>query len=79
LSTAGTGITDDLDIALCTLDLTNNKMIYSGVGNPLYHITGVILLSTRPAMEEKEVMKRENMILHLNIAAEAWRYNIFMY
>ena len=40
LSTAGTGITDDLDIALCTLDLTNNKMIYSGVGNPLYHITG---------------------------------------
>jgi serine phosphatase RsbU (regulator of sigma subunit) len=39
LSTAGTDITDDLDIALCTLDLTNNRMIYSGVGNPLYHIT----------------------------------------
>lgn len=33
-------ITDDMDIALCTLDLKKQKLIYAGIGNPLYHISG---------------------------------------
>jgi serine phosphatase RsbU (regulator of sigma subunit) len=39
-STANTGITDDMDIALCSLDLKKRKLVYSGIGNPLYHISG---------------------------------------
>lgn len=35
-----TGITDDMDIALCTLDLKKWRLTYSGIGNPLYHISG---------------------------------------
>ncbi len=35
-----TGITDDMDIALCMLDLKKRRLIYSGIGNPLYHISG---------------------------------------
>jgi serine phosphatase RsbU (regulator of sigma subunit) len=34
----GTGISDDMDIALCVLDTTTNSLSYSGVKNPLYHI-----------------------------------------
>ena len=48
LGTVRTGITDDLDIALCSLDLTSHKMIYSGVGNPLYYITGTDFFEYRP-------------------------------
>ncbi len=33
-------ITDDMDIALCTLDLRKHRLIYAGIGNPLYHISG---------------------------------------
>lgn len=35
----GTGISDDMDIILCTLDVTNNILTYSGIKNPLYRIT----------------------------------------
>jgi serine phosphatase RsbU (regulator of sigma subunit) len=35
----GTGISDDLDIALCVLDIKTNSLRYSGVKNPLYRIT----------------------------------------
>ncbi len=35
----GTGISDDMDIVLCTLDLQTNALSYSGVKNPLYRIT----------------------------------------
>jgi serine phosphatase RsbU (regulator of sigma subunit) len=35
----GTGISDDMDIILCTLDIRTNTLIYSGVKNPLYRIT----------------------------------------
>ena len=33
-------VTDDMDIALCTLDLKKQRLIYAGIGNPLYHISG---------------------------------------
>ncbi len=34
-----TGLSDDLDIALCTLDIKSNTLIYAGVAIPLYRIT----------------------------------------
>ena len=40
----GTGISDDMDIVLCALDLRTNSLSYSGVKNPLYRITGVELI-----------------------------------
>jgi serine phosphatase RsbU (regulator of sigma subunit) len=33
------GISDDMDIILCTLDTRTNMLTYSGVKNPLYRIT----------------------------------------
>ena len=35
----GTGISDDMDIVLCTLDLRTNALSYSGVKNSLYRIS----------------------------------------
>jgi serine phosphatase RsbU (regulator of sigma subunit) len=35
----GTGIKDDMDIMLCTLDNKTNELTYSGVKNPLYVIS----------------------------------------
>jgi serine phosphatase RsbU (regulator of sigma subunit) len=35
----GTGVTDDMDITLCILDSKTNILTYSGVKNPLYHIS----------------------------------------
>ena len=35
----GYGISDDMDIVLCTLDLKTYILTYSGVKNPLYHFT----------------------------------------
>jgi serine phosphatase RsbU (regulator of sigma subunit) len=35
----GTGISDDMDIALCTLDIRTNVLTYAGVKNSLYHIS----------------------------------------
>lgn len=37
--TEGTGISDDMDIVLCTLDIRSNTLIYAGVKNSLYRIT----------------------------------------
>ncbi|MCJ7446629.1 MAG: RyR domain-containing protein [Bacteroidales bacterium] len=34
-----TGMPDDMDIILCSLDIRTNILTYSGVKNPLYHIT----------------------------------------
>ncbi|MCX6302491.1 MAG: RyR domain-containing protein [Bacteroidia bacterium] len=39
MDTEETSISDDMDIALCTLDSQDNILIYSGIGNPLYHVT----------------------------------------
>jgi len=35
----GTGMSDDMDIILCILDIRTNILTYSAVKNPLYHIT----------------------------------------
>lgn len=35
-----TGIQDDMDIVLCTLNLQNNMLKWAGIGNPFYRITG---------------------------------------
>lgn len=34
-----TGLADAMDIVLCVLDLRTNMLTYSGVKNPLYHVT----------------------------------------
>lgn len=44
----GAGITDDLDIALCTLDTKTNILTYAGAGSPLYHLTSFGLIEYKP-------------------------------
>ncbi|HBE41472.1 MAG TPA: hypothetical protein DDW27_09755 [Bacteroidales bacterium] len=50
----GTGLYDDLDIALCTLDLKTNILNYAGVGAPLYHLSerGLIEYKYQNSIEE---------------------------
>ena len=43
-----TGLSDDLDIALCALDIESNTLIYSGVGSPLYRVTGNEIIEYKP-------------------------------
>jgi serine phosphatase RsbU (regulator of sigma subunit) len=45
--TEKTGISDDMDIILCILDISTNILTYSGVKNPLYHITKGELIEYR--------------------------------
>jgi serine phosphatase RsbU (regulator of sigma subunit) len=45
--TEGSGMSDDMDIALCVLDIRTNILIYSGVKNPLYRITKRELIEYR--------------------------------
>jgi hypothetical protein len=52
-----TGISDDLDIALCSLDTRKRILTYSGIGNPLYHLNGGKLDEYRPGNLKK---KRKN-------------------
>jgi serine phosphatase RsbU (regulator of sigma subunit) len=41
---SGTGMPDDMDIALCVLNTSTNELTFAGVRNPLYRITGGELL-----------------------------------
>jgi serine phosphatase RsbU (regulator of sigma subunit) len=41
------GVSDDMDIILCTLDTDTNLLIYGGVKNPLYRITNHKLVEYR--------------------------------
>ena len=43
-----TGIRDDMDIALCNLDIRNHILTYSGIGNPLYYLNKGKLDEYRP-------------------------------
>jgi serine phosphatase RsbU (regulator of sigma subunit) len=43
-----TGLADDLDIALCALDIESNTLIYSGVGSPLYRISDDQIIEYKP-------------------------------
>ena len=44
----GTGLSDDMDIILCTLDLKTNVLNYSGVGLPLYRLTRSEMIEYKP-------------------------------
>jgi serine phosphatase RsbU (regulator of sigma subunit) len=48
-----TGLSDDMDIALCALDIRTNTLIFSGVGIPLYVVTNKNLVEYR-AMNSSE-------------------------
>ncbi len=37
--TSGAGLSDDMDIALCVLDINTNIVTYAGVMNPLYRVS----------------------------------------
>jgi serine phosphatase RsbU (regulator of sigma subunit) len=50
----GTGLSDDMDIALCSLDVRSNALSYAGVMNPLYRVTNGELI------EYKAGNSREN-------------------
>jgi len=55
----GTGLSDDMDIIFCTLDLKTNTLNYSGVGNPLYHITGGELIEYKPQSSRENCSEME--------------------
>ena len=44
----GTGLSDDMDIVLCTLDVRTNLLSLSGVGSPLYRVTGGEIITYWP-------------------------------
>jgi serine phosphatase RsbU (regulator of sigma subunit) len=44
---ADSGLSDDMDIILCILDITTNILSYAGVKNPLYHIANGELIEYR--------------------------------
>jgi serine phosphatase RsbU (regulator of sigma subunit) len=44
----GSGLSDDMDIILCTLDIRNNMLTYSGVKNPLYRVSDGKIFEYRP-------------------------------
>ncbi len=49
-----TGIQDDMDIAICKLNMKNHKLIYAGVGNPLYHLKNKQLNEYKPGSFSKK-------------------------
>lgn len=48
-----TGIQDDMDIALCKLDMKTHILSFAGVGNPIYHIRKGHLNEYRPEIFRK--------------------------
>ena len=50
----GSGITDDMDIILCTLDIRTYKLTYSGVKNPLYCMINGNLIEYQPQNQANE-------------------------
>jgi serine phosphatase RsbU (regulator of sigma subunit) len=55
----GSGLDDDMDIALCTLDLKTNILNYSGIGAPLYHISKGKLAEYRPQNSAEHCSENE--------------------
>jgi serine phosphatase RsbU (regulator of sigma subunit) len=67
-----TGISDDLDIALCCLDTKKHILTYSGVGNPLYHVSGDKLDEYRPGnLKKRSDTGDENEFLSETINLES--------
>jgi serine phosphatase RsbU (regulator of sigma subunit) len=57
------GISDDMDIILCILDIRTNILRYAGVKNPLYRIADGNLIEYRPRYSPDEV-NREGEFLN---------------
>jgi len=56
-----TNISDDMDVALCSLNSRKHILTYSGIGNPLYHVTGGKLDEYRAGnLRKKSDEKDEN-------------------
>lgn len=49
----GTGLSDDMDIILCSLDLKTNTLNYSGVGRPLYRVMKRELIEYKPQISRE--------------------------
>jgi serine phosphatase RsbU (regulator of sigma subunit) len=60
-----TGMPDDMDIILCILDIRTNILTYSGVKNPLYHITNGAIIEYR-AQNSPEEFKQEGETFYLS-------------
>ena len=50
----GTGLSDDMDIILCSLDLKTSTLNYSGVGRPLYHVRKGELIEYKPQISRDD-------------------------
>lgn len=55
----GTGLTDDLDIAICQIDLSTRMLDYAGVRNPLYVIRNGALLEYKARNLSSEINEEE--------------------
>jgi len=55
----GAGLSDDMDIILCTLDTKTGILNYSGVGAPLYHITENELIEYKPQNSREECREHD--------------------
>ena len=75
--TEGTGLSDDMDIIICILDLSTNILTYAGVKNPLYHITNGELIEYK-ANNTSEDCNTEGECLFSSAkdTINARRYNI---
>jgi len=58
----GTGISDDMDIALCILDTTTNILTYSGINSSVYHISGGKLTEIKSGSPEEECERNQDYI-----------------
>jgi serine phosphatase RsbU (regulator of sigma subunit) len=54
----GTGISDDMDIILCKLNVRTRQMFVSGKGNCLFHVTEDKITAVRCDMKEEEQDKQ---------------------
>jgi serine phosphatase RsbU (regulator of sigma subunit) len=48
INNGGSGLADDMDIVLCTLNISNNKLLYSSVNSPFFHFTGGEITEIKP-------------------------------
>ena len=53
-----TGISDDMDIILCSLNIRTRQMAFSGKGNCLFHVTEDKIAAVRCDMKEEEQNKQ---------------------
>ncbi len=54
-----TGVSDDMDIALCSFDIRNHILTYSGIGNPLYYLNNGKLDEYKPGNFRKNYDEKD--------------------